>query len=174
MKDTISQAATLATTYSVAHNPGFPLTFGYRPITTSTRYLDSMGDSTPPGSNIYRDKTHATSDSYVLRDDLNAKRIFDLFSGAPGCHTDFSGLVMIAWFQNSPEDWYKLFRTKNARLPYHVILELITGVRRQETSKFVNCSLDMFPNISPTPSFDMLQDLSIDNHVNVLRSLQEF
>ena len=80
MKDTISQAATLVVTYQCAYNPGFPLTFGYRPITTAVKYMGSMGDATPPLTNIYHEPvSHVATDSYVQRDDLNAKLVFELF-----------------------------------------------------------------------------------------------
>ena len=172
MKDTISQACVLASTYQCAYNPGFPLTFGYRPVTTAHKYKDSMGGLTPPNTNIYHDKSHSTSDSYVLRDNINAKRIFDLFSGVPGNHTDFTGLLIVAWFQNSPQHWYDLFRTESTRLPYNVILECITGVPRQHASRFINCSLELFPNVGTVPNV-IEQDLSVSTHEQVLRSLEE-
>ena len=174
MKDTISQAATLVVTYQCAYNPGFPLTFNYRPITTAVKYLDSMGDATPPLTNIYHEPvSHEATDSYVQRDDLNAKLVFDLFSGAPGCHTDFAGLVMITWFQNSPQQWYDLFRTKGERLSYSQVFRMIVGLDRADALRFINCSVDIFPDLTPNSDITQ-QDLTVATQETVLRSLLEF
>ena len=169
MKDIISQATSLVSSYDIRYNPGFPLTLDYRPITTAPKYKGSMGNLTPCGTNIYRDKLHRVSDSYVMRDNLNAKHIFNLFSGKPGYHTDYTGLVMCAFFQNSPDDWYKLFNTVNTRITYPQLLFSITGVTLNQASKFVNVNSEYFPYDALTQ-----QDLTPQTHERVLRTLQEF
>jgi hypothetical protein len=169
MKDIIAQATSLVSNYNIRYNPGFPLTLDYRPITIAHTLKGSMGDLTPKGTNIYRDKLHKTSDSYVMRDNLNAKHIFNLFSGKPGYHTDYAGLIMCAYFQQSPDEWCKLFNTCNTRLLYPHILYAITGITTNQASKFVNCNSDYFPYFHVTE-----QDLSPATHERVLRELQEF
>lgn len=174
MKDTIAQATALMSTYRCAYNPGFPLTFYHRPITTAVKYLGSMGDETPPGTNIYHaPASHVATDSYVQRDDMTAKLIFDLFTGAPGCHTDFAGLMMVVWFQNSPQQWYDLFRTKGERLSYTQVFLMIAGLKRADSLRFVNCSVDLFPDLTPNSDITS-QDLTVETQEIVLRSLLEF
>jgi hypothetical protein len=169
MKDIISQATSLVSSYAIRYNPGMPLTFDYRPVTIAPKYKGTMGNLTPPGTNIYRDKLHKLSDSYVMRDNLNAKYIFNLFSGNPGYHTDYTGLIMCAFFQNSPDEWCKLFNTCNTRLTYPQVLFYITGLTTNDASKFVNLNSEYFP-------LDVLngQDLTPTKHEQVLRKLQDF
>lgn len=169
MKDIISQATSLVSSYAIRYNPGMPLTFDYRPVTIAPKYKGSMGNLTPSGTNIYRDKLHRVSDSYVMRDNLNAKHIFNLFSGKPGYHTDYTGLIICAYFQNSPDEWCKLFNTVNTRITYPQILFAITGVSSIQASKFVNINSEYFPYDALTQ-----QDLTPKTHEQVLRSLQEF
>lgn len=173
MKDTISQAAKLASTYSVTYNPGFPLTFGYRPITVSNKCLGSMGADTPKGTNIYKQERFTTANSFVTRDNLNARHIFDLFSGKPGYHTDFTGLLIVAFFQNDPSAWYNLFNSEHTQLPYSVVLNMIVGVSRPDATRFINCSIDLFANTTPYVEC-LTQDLTIPTQVDILRSLLEF
>lgn len=169
MKDIIAQATSLVSSYDIRYNPGFPLTLDYRPITTAHKYKGTMGNLTPPGTNIYRDKQHKLSDSYVQRDNINAKHIFNLFSGKPGYHTDYTGLIMCAFFQNSPDEWCKLFNTVNTRITYPQLLFAVTGLTSFQASKFINVNSEFFPYDALTQ-----QDLSPKAHEQVLRSLQEF
>ena len=173
MKDVITSATNLVSDYNINYNPGMPLTLDYRPITLSRTYKGSMAKLTPPGTNVYRDKQRKQSDSYVQRDDLNAKHIFNLLSGKPGYHTDYAGLIMCAYFQRSPDDWCNLFNTMNTRLLYNHILHSITGITNVQASKFISCNTEYFPDT--TPYIDLCtQDLSPKAHELVLRSIQEF
>lgn len=151
MTDIISQATRLALNSHVNYNPGFPLVYNHRPITTPR----TLGNPEATTENIYKEPYlygKTPSRRTIARADIDGKVVNAIITGQHGCSTDYLGCLMLTFFMNEPTQWDNLFWKAATKLELADIFVHITGLKRVTALGLLNLSDNLFKkhgNYSP-------------------------
>lgn len=161
--DLITQATRLALNTRANYNPGLPITINFHPLTIDPKQRSFTPLTHPSifgiGSKV---RTNGSLSCHSINSQVKAR----ILSGVRGCCSDYTGLLILAFYSQDPDKWHALFHRPDMQISYSQLLIHITGIPNRHAAGFIISSEPLFRG-EETPDDPRTQE-------KILRSLLEF